>query len=461
MSNRKARPERERPIRHRHKKSKLPLILILLAVIGGGVVALHKSGKVDVAEEVEKAASKGRKALTRIKKKAGAISSSSPRGEKKSVAEVRDPEGGKKGERTTARKIDPKANEKAQTVYREAKGQFDQGQFKLARQHVDQFLRDGPRISLEAEQQLQGLRKRSFQHFVLTKDYRLDGRLHGDTTELKMIDGRTLEVRITSKDDEQIRYVWKGIRSAARVAAILSQRVIPADELQARDMAKYEAMVGQASGGGPRAFLVVIKYCVERDMRSKIRVTVEQAEQEQRKDATQSKIKLRGFFEELFEAKASILYQRYLAFVQSGETEQKQALYEKIVSFYPDTTIASELSALSRAGGQAPELQEEKKVIARLEKKLAPKEVKTNNASARTLLKEGDRLYALAMKEYRMSFPDQPDYYKHLRPAWDLFKKAQVKYEAAYAADSRPSIEDKIAICQREIYSCQKQMKIR
>ena len=75
-------------------------------------------------------------------------------------------------------------------------------------------------------------------------------------------------------------------------------------------------------------------------------------------------------------------------------------------------------------------------------------------------LKEGDRLYALAMKEFRLSFPGQPKADSHLRPAWDGFLAAQEQYQKAYALDPKMSIEDKIAISQREIYTCQKQMKI-
>ena len=81
--------------------------------------------------------------------------------------------------------------------------------------------------------------------------------------------------------------------------------------------------------------------------------------------------------------------------------------------------------------------------------------------STAPLVAEADKMYALAMKEYRLGFPGQPNADRHMKKAWDMFKKAQAKYESAYKIEPSSAIEDKIALCQREIYSCQKQFKMK
>ncbi len=462
MASKRQRPERDRPIRSRRKKSKLPLILIVLAVVAGGLYALHRSGKVDVADKMSEVARKTTKELKKLKKGASSIPSSGAKKQGTPVGKGPQEGGDPTGpDKRAPSKIDPKARDRAQSVLRDADGEINQGRFKEAQEAIDGFLETKPAIGRSQTDELRAMRKQAFQHHVLTQDYRLDGRLLGETTELKMVDQRVMEVRITSRSDDRVDFVWKGIKSSCQPEEILSERVIPASELREKDTRIFERLRGKATDSSPRAYLVVIKFCVERNMRGKIRELTTQAEREQQKAMIdRPKLRLRGFFESLFEQKASILYQRYLAFVQRGRTEQKQVLFEKIVKNYPDTAIARELGSLSRKGGDPPPVQEERKVIARLEKKLAPRQIKTSNASVRGYLKEGDRLYALAMKEFRLSFPGQPKADSHLRPAWNGFLAAQKQYQKAYELDPKMSIEDKIAICQREIYTCQKQMKI-
>lgn len=459
-AKRARRSEADRPIKSRRKKSKIKLMLVVLVVIvGAGGYYLHSKGQLDdVADEAQKLAEQGaeqaKKAYDDIAKndKTPPKSGGSAGG---SGAEAGSANGAKpptqRGTTDQPGAVDQAHVTKAGEIVKGAEEHFADGRFAEALSLIDGFLETSPALDSSSRDTLLSWRDRAFKHHVLSKDFVRDRRLDGETTILHRMDGSKIEVRIVSEENGQIKCVWKGINATFPASSILKRETLSADKVKTRDRERFDGFLTEAKGGGPRAFLVVIKFCVERDLRDKIPYVVEVAQRE------------RGtFFDELFETKAAILYQRYLALTRKGRDRERKEVFQKLLKFYPDTAVAQELGKLGTATRPPdPEPEVVAKVQREIEKKLEPKKTRVTSSRAQPIVREADEIYALAMKEYRLGFPGQPNADRHTKKAWDMFKKAQALYEKAYAIEPSGSIEDKIALCQREIYSCQKQFKIR
>lgn len=447
----------ERPIRKSKKQSSGfgTVLLVLLLVAGGAAAALHHLGMLGgVVEEGKKVAEDTAAKATHEFKKltepspTPVVGTGTPTG-----AQAGSGAGSTPGATTPTLPTgaaDPRAATLAKQKLGAAGDHFAAGRFREAVDVLDGFLAGRPQVGAQLAGDLELFRGRAFDHWIVTKDFARDARLDGQTTILKMVDGRELEVRITSEVGGKIAYVWKGIKSEVDAKGVLKRTDLSDDERAGRDLALYESHLVEAKGGGPRAYLAVIKYCVERDLREKIPYVVETAVKERP-----------AFFEELFETHAALLYQRYLAFGQKGMDRERKEVFSRLLRDYPRTVITRELTKVGTVDRPPEPSAEQDQIVQKvIEEKLEPRKTSSGDPRVREILTNADARYAEAMKEYRMGFPGQPDADKHTRAAWEVFKAAQALYEKAYELENSPAIEEKISFCQREIYSCQKQFKI-
>lgn len=443
-------------------------LLVVIAVVAGGAYFLHTRGQLEPAleqakEGVKHVVSEASKAVS----SAGAADSNNTPASSGTGTSAGGPSAATSSSRATPTQVDEAAQRLGQSKLEAAEEHFAGGRFREAVDLLDDFLKDDPQVSEALYNKLTGFRLRSFNHMVICRDFRRDQRLDGKTTLLYLVGkDEPLEVMIKRETATDIHYAGKSFGSMIKKQMVRERKDLTAEQVRERDLRRFKDKLGEAKKAGPRAYLTVVKFCVERDLREKVPYVVTKAIEDQNPE----------FFSELFEDKAASLFQRYLLLLErqkSGKASKRVAklrseVFRKILDYYPNTAVAIELrrhgahgDVVVASSATAPEPARERELAKKIEKRITAKEkTVSSNSRARAILNEADVIYAQAMKEYRQSFPGQPNADKHLKIAYGLFVKAQEKYEAAFKIDPSDAIDTKVAKCQREIYSCQKQMKI-